>query len=145
MNNNNITKNWVCEYTGLESSNVTDFEIENGILKVEVRYIGDEWLPDFMRETEKEILAYRDGGYTRSAAIYFELPMPEDITSNGIVDFNSLCDKAGGEHNPVIYWSEMLEAESKERFDSINEKNMREWEESFLDSHRRTLSSAGDL
>jgi hypothetical protein len=142
---NNITKNWICEYTGLDFHNVTDFDIENGILKVEVYRLGDDWLPDFMVNTEKKILAYRDGGYTRPAAIYFELPMPEDITSDGKADFESLSNKAGGEHIPVIYWSEKLAMERQQRINEINEKNMREWEESFFDSHRRTLSAAGDL
>ena len=142
--NNNITKNWICEYTGLDFHNVTDFDIEDGILKVEVYRLGDEWLPDFMRETEKEILAYRDGGYTRPASIHFELPMPEDITSNGIADFNSLSDKAGGEHNPVIYWSEKLAMESLARKERHDKKVMDEWKE--LESrHYRNLMSAGDL
>jgi hypothetical protein len=140
----NINENWICEYTDLESWNIKDFDIEDGILKVEVRYIGDEWLPDFMRETEKEILAYRDGGYTRPAAIYFELPMPEDITPDGKADFNSLCGKAGGEHDPVIYWSEMLAMESLARKERHDKKVMDEWKE--LESrHYRTLMSAGDL
>ncbi len=140
----NINENWICEYTHLEAWNIKDFDIEDGILKVEVRYIGNEWLPDFMVNTEKQILAYRDGGYTRPAAIYFELPMPEDITSNGIADFNSLCDKAAGQHNPVIYWSELLAMERQQRINEINEKNIQDWRE-LEDKHYRNLMSAGDL
>jgi hypothetical protein len=140
----NIGENWVCEYTGLESRNIKDFDIDDGILKVEVCRLGDDWLPDFMIKTEKAIHPYRDGGYGREAAIYFELPMPKDITSNGVADFNSLCDKAGGEHNPVIYWSEMLAMESLARKERHDKKVMDEWKE--LESrHYRNLMSAGDL
>jgi hypothetical protein len=142
--NNNITKNWICEYTGLDFHNVTDFDIDEGILKVEVRYIGESYLPDFMVDVEKQILAYREGGYTRPAAIYFELPIPEDITSDGKADFQSLSNKAGGEHIPIIYWSEKLAMERQQRINEINEKNIQDWKE-LEDKHYRNLMSAGDI
>jgi hypothetical protein len=142
--NNNITKNWICEYTGLDFHNVTDFDIDEGILKVEVRYIGESYLPDFMVDVEKQILAYREGGYTRPAAIYFELPIPEDITSDGKADFQSLSNKAGGEHIPIIYWSELLAMEALARKERHDKKVMDEWKE-LENRHYRNLMSAGNL
>ena len=107
-----INENWILAYTSLSKGNVMDWEIEeDGVLRVDVWCLGrDDYRPDFMIDSLREVYSDQEGGH-QWANIKFVLPMPEDITSDGDADFKALCDKTAGEHDPVIYWSERIEAE----------------------------------
>lgn len=135
-----VTLEWVLDFSGLSYGNLHEYEVEDGVLEVEVRCLKEESIKaDFILKMEETIYEDSEGPY-RHARIHFSLPLPECITSDGEADFNSLCDKAAGP-DEIVFWDEMLAVEATARRIEHDERNMAE----FLERHRRTLSAAGDM
>ena len=96
-NNNIVSRAWVSDFTGLDYYRIEDFDIDKGMLKVEVA-------KDFNPECEHyfvDFLADYDG-----REYVFELPVV--MTTDGKKDYDDLLN-AGMTENPVIFMSEKLQ------------------------------------
>ena len=125
MNTTNISKDWVLDFTGLErDENFIAFSVEKGVLHVELVELNmyTFYKADFILKSTAEVKGFR------TAKLEFCLPLPECITSDGIADFNALCDEAAGP-DEIVFWDERIAVDEQLRSNA---------------AHYRNLMSAGD-
>jgi hypothetical protein len=109
-----VRKAWVVDYTGVSYENLHEFQVDEGVLEVEVRWLEEESIKvDFIYNVEKEKYESTNSPH-RYARISFSMPMPEHITSDGEKDFDALCERAAGPEE-LVYWHEMLDSENRAR------------------------------
>ena len=96
-NNNNVSRAWVSDFTGIDYYRIEDFDIDKGMLKVEV---AKDFNSDF-EQCFADFLADYDG-----REYVFELPVV--MTTDGKKDYDDLLN-AGMTENPVIFMSEKLQ------------------------------------
>ena len=121
--NNNITKQWVLDFLGLnDDENFLGFTLYKGVLRISLKDSVVPFNLDFM------IFMEREHGI-QNATVEFDLPLPECITPDGHADYESLVKTFEGP-DEIVAWRERIEVQDSQYL---------------AEMHHRNLSCGGDL
>ena len=95
--NNNVSRGWVSDFTGIDFGRIEDFDIAKGMLTVTVT---EDFNPDFEHYFADFLADYSGTEYV------FELPI--EITDNGVHDYENLMNLCGTTNEPVLFRSEQI-------------------------------------